>query len=73
MNVQAECRNPDCDNYLKKKSVAVGLLTGHGAGTDRIKCPLCDELMVTTESVNVSAVRRRTGRGKSSGRTKTRS
>jgi hypothetical protein len=53
MNIRAKCVNKDCKAYNIEKSVAVGTLLGYGAKNERVKCPSCDELMQTTNSVAV--------------------
>jgi hypothetical protein len=62
MNIRAKCVNPKCPGNGIEKSVAVGMLTGYGAPNDRVKCPHCDELMRTTQSINVSTGKRTTKR-----------
>jgi ribosomal protein S27E len=53
MNLRAKCVNTNCDAFDKVKSVGVGTLTGFGASNQRVKCPLCGELMQTTKSIAV--------------------
>jgi hypothetical protein len=53
MNIRAKCVNPQCKAKGIERSVFVGQLTGYGAKNDRVKCPLCGELMQTTKSVAV--------------------
>jgi hypothetical protein len=65
MNIRAECSNPKCTACGVEKSVAVGQMLGYGARNDRVTCPICGELMKTTETLNTSSK----GRGKTLGRT----
>jgi len=60
MNIRAKCSNPKCSAAEVVKSVAVGQMLGYGAPNDRVRCPLCGELMTTTESIDTSSK----GRGK---------
>jgi hypothetical protein len=57
MNIRAKYSNPKCAAFNVEKSVAVGLLTGYRASSDRVKCPECGKLMKTTKTANPSAVR----------------
>ena len=55
MNVRAKCINEGCEAYNVEKSVAVGTLTGYGAGNGRVKCPKCGQLMQTTKTIATTA------------------
>jgi hypothetical protein len=61
VNVRAKCSNENCSGFGIVKSVAVGQMQGYGAPHDRVKCPVCGELMTTTQTINTSSK----GRGKS--------
>jgi hypothetical protein len=72
MNIRAECSNPKCFAFGIEKSVAVGRMLGYGAPNDRINCPICGQLMKTTQTINTTAKGRTKGRSKSMGTVSTR-